>query len=452
MSDSEEKRGPVENSGPAAAFRIRGVAVSFRSRRALDGVTLDVGRGEILGLIGPNGSGKTTLLRTITRVLVPEEGEVLLDGGPLGRWSAAAIARKVAVVGQESAGDFDFTVGEMVTMGRRPHLGFLRSEGPADREVVRRAMELTGVLDLAGRAMSELSGGERQRVVLARALAQDPEVLLLDEPTSHLDIAHQVATFEILRELARSRGLTVLAVLHDLNLAAGFCDRLALLTGGKVQAGGSPWEVLTPANIRRAYGQEVAVTRHPLGGGPQVVFLPGRACRGPETGLPDRQATRIHVVAGGGMGSRILAGMVSRGYSVTAGPLNVGDSDWSAARESGLTVVEVPPFSPVTDEALNAAKKLMRSSDYVVVAEIPFGPGNVRNLEAVEAAMKSGVPVIALGGGDLTGRDFTGGTAEGIYRRLLSQGAASLDDHESLWGIIGGIKAGKPGERTWIGS
>ncbi|HZW27030.1 MAG TPA: ABC transporter ATP-binding protein [Trueperaceae bacterium] len=242
---------------------------SGRPRRpALAGVSLRLGRGEVVGLIGPNGSGKTTLLRLLTRQLAPAAGRVLLGGRPLASFGRFELARHVAVVAQEPEVPVGFTVRETVAMGRAPHMGLLGTPGPEDARAVAVALTATGTLEFADRRIETLSGGERQRAVFARAVAQQPAFLLLDEPTNHLDLRYQVELLALAREQAAS-GVGVLAVLHDLNLAARACDRLVLLAEGRVAAAGAPAEVLRPDLLAATYRAAVEVL--PSDGGPVIV-------------------------------------------------------------------------------------------------------------------------------------------------------------------------------------
>jgi len=254
-------------------LRVESLTVGYGGTPVLRGLDLAVARGEFLAVVGPNGSGKSTLVRTVIGALAPESGRVLLDGCDLRRLRPREVARKVAVVAQETAVGFDFTVAEVVALGRTPHIRPLRGEGPRDREAVDEALRLTGTAPLAGRRITALSGGERQRVMVARALAQEPQLLILDEPTAHLDIAQQVDLLGLVRRLNRTRGLTVLAILHDLNLAALYADRVVMLKDGRGWADGPPGEVLTEANIQAVYGSRVRVVRHPVTGVPQVLLL-----------------------------------------------------------------------------------------------------------------------------------------------------------------------------------
>jgi len=248
------------------------VSFKYGEQWVLRGIDFEVEKGDFLGVIGPNGSGKTTLLRVIDGILRPQEGEVRLEGTEIGRLRRDALARSVAVVPQYSALAFPFSVEEVVLMGRSPHLGRWRFEGEQDHRIAREAMEMTDTLALAARDMESLSGGERQRVLIARALAQEPRLMLLDEPTAFLDIRHQVDFFDRIRALNRDRGLTIVAVTHDINLAAHYCDRVILLKDGRIEAAGSVEAVITDENIRRAYETRVLVDRHPATGSPRITL------------------------------------------------------------------------------------------------------------------------------------------------------------------------------------
>jgi iron complex transport system ATP-binding protein len=243
-----------------------------RGARVLDGVSLAAGEGEVVGLVGPNGAGKTTLLRVCNGSLAPASGEVRVDGDPLPGLSARETARRVATVPQEPSLGFDFPVREAVAMGRTAHVPRLGRRGPDDRAAVARAMDRAAVTDLADRPVTALSGGERARVSLARALAQETPVLLLDEPTANLDVGHQVRTLSLVRGLADD-GRAIVAAVHDLDLAARFCDRLVLLADAAVRATGDPAAVLTPAALADAFGVRARVDTDPATGAPRVTVL-----------------------------------------------------------------------------------------------------------------------------------------------------------------------------------
>lgn len=271
----------------AGELEFRRVTFSYGPQPLLWELDLRLARGEMAALVGPNGSGKTTLLRLASGTLSPRVGGVYLDGVHLATLSARQIARRVAVVPQETRVPYAFTAWEMVMLGRTPYLDPIRGERAADRQAVERAMSLTRTLPFAQRCFSELSGGERQRVVLARALAQEPDLLLLDEPTANLDIAHQAAMLELVRDLNRQEGMTVLAAIHDLNLAALFFDRIIVIRQGRIVADGRPADVLQVPVIEGAFGGRVQVLEHPTHGGPLVVVVPDGTPRGGPARLPD---------------------------------------------------------------------------------------------------------------------------------------------------------------------
>ncbi|WP_306335185.1 ABC transporter ATP-binding protein [Streptomyces sp. KL118A] len=262
-------------------LRIHGISVDIDGKRLVHDLSLDVGSGEVVGLVGPNGSGKSTALRCVYRALRPASGAVLVGGDDLSRLSMRRGAQLVAAMTQDGAVDLDFTVEEVVALGRAPHQRGNQALTARERELCAAAMERLDIGHLAKRGVLTLSGGERQRVLLARALVQEPHVLVLDEPTNHLDVRHQI---EVLSHL-RGAGPTVLVVLHDLNLAAAACDRIGVLAQGRLVASGPPAEVLTASLMADVFGVRATVVPHPLTGDPQLLYAlhPAR----PEPSLPN---------------------------------------------------------------------------------------------------------------------------------------------------------------------
>jgi iron complex transport system ATP-binding protein len=254
---------------------VRGLKFSYKGSAVLDGLDLDVREGEMVGVVGPNGAGKTTLLRLVTGVLRSSGGRILMGGTDMGALSPSERARLVSVVPQNPELPLSFSVLDLVMMGRNPHLRLLQWEGRGDLEIATRAMDITETRHLAGRSLGTLSGGERQRAVVAMALAQEAPFLLLDEPTSNLDLAHQTRVMDMVRDVQRRRGGGVLLAMHDLTLAAQYCDRLVLLADGRCYAEGAPGTVLTRESIARVYGTEVHVLSHPQGGTPVVLPVSG---------------------------------------------------------------------------------------------------------------------------------------------------------------------------------
>lgn len=279
------KREPMlwEGRDSEPALRVDDLWFSYGGVPVLTGISFEVEYGQMLAVIGPNGSGKSTLLRAISGVVSPQRGKVFVGEEDAARLKPADQARKVAVVSQNPTLPGAFTVLDVVLMGRTPHLGLLGREGPKDLAAARWAMEVTETWPLAHRRVGELSGGEQQRVVIARALTQEPKVLLLDEPTAHLDINHQKAILDIVVGLCEDCGLAVITVFHDLNLAAQYCPKLLLLFNGRVHAQGSPSQVLTAEKIQEVYGTQVSIVPHPLTALPAVLPL-GRAASASKDG------------------------------------------------------------------------------------------------------------------------------------------------------------------------
>jgi len=256
------------------SLQISQVYFSYLNGLVLHDINLSIRAGEMVGLLGPNGSGKTTLIKLVSGILKPNQGEIRLNGSDLSRLSRKSVARSLAVVPQQFHIPFAFTSGEVVMLGRIPFLQAFAEESKVDKQFVANAMELVGISELKERRFDELSGGERQKVILAMALAQQPGLLLLDEPTVHLDIAHQVEILELVKRLNVEQGLTVIAAMHDLNLAALYFNRLILLKEGRVWADGTPAQVLTEDRIREVFSASVTVEPHPVTGVPHIVVIP----------------------------------------------------------------------------------------------------------------------------------------------------------------------------------
>ena len=257
-----------------AAVAFEAVTAGYGGPPVVHEVDMHVRPGEVVGLVGPNGSGKTTLIRVASRALRPEGGRVLVGGQDPYELSARRSARLVAVVPQDVVSVFSFTALEVAMMGRSPYRSAWGLGSPQDWPLVRAAMQTTGVAELADRPIEELSGGERRRVVLAQALAQDAPVLLLDEPTTHLDLLHVVELLAVVRDLAGRQDAAVLAIFHDLNVAASTCDRMYALSRGRVVAEGRPEDVVTPALLAKVYGVAAAVLPNPVTGRPMVAVGP----------------------------------------------------------------------------------------------------------------------------------------------------------------------------------
>ncbi len=262
-------------------LKIRNLTCGYEQGFFLKDISFDVNDGELMGIIGPNGSGKSTLLRAISRLLKPMRGEIFLKGEEIGRMKFRELARRISVVSQSTKEIMlNFTVREYILLGRTPYRKrFQILESKIDERIVSKVMSLTDIASLSKRNIKELSGGERQRAIIARALAQEPELLLLDEPTTHLDIGHQIEILDLVKGLNRKNNLTVIVVLHDLNLASLYCDRLLLLKEGKIHSVGSPEEIFTYSVIEEVYKTPVVVEKNPVSSKPLICLVPGEKSR-----------------------------------------------------------------------------------------------------------------------------------------------------------------------------
>ncbi len=269
-----------------ATIDVKEISFRYAAQWVIQDLSFHVRGGEFWGIIGPNGSGKTTLLKILYGLINPQRGGVFIDGGELRRMKRSVIAKKIAVVPQETQISFPFTSFEVVLMGRSPYLRRLQFEGRDDFEIAERAMRLTDTLRFSKRPVNELSGGERQRVFIARALAQEPEIILLDEPTSNLDISHQVEFYDLISLLNRENKLTILTVSHDINLASEYCQKIILLKGGRIFKMGTPGEVVVEESIRQVYGSRVLVDQNPVTKSPRITLLRKEP---PDIGSPEAE-------------------------------------------------------------------------------------------------------------------------------------------------------------------
>jgi iron complex transport system ATP-binding protein len=398
---------------PHTALSLDNVTFGYRREPIVQQVSLRLAAGDMVGLLGPNGAGKSTLLKLATGILRPSQGSVTLQGQNIRRLSQVEIARRVAVVPQDFTVQFAYTVRQIVELGRMPHMGALGVTRATDRAAIDAALADTSTDQLADRVFNELSGGERQRVLVALALAQDAGIVLLDEPTAHLDIKHQIEVLELLRRLNSKRGLTVLAALHDLNLAARYFPRLVLFRR-QIVADGPPAHVLNGTLLSEIYGTPVRVGI--LRGEEHLSVLPPAYAAAP-AGAGRASAAAVHVLAGGGSGELLMRTLADADVTFSAGPLNIGDSDHAlASRLAALTIAE-PPYAPVSPQGLAAARECMAAVPTVVVCPMPLGRGNVGLLESALDARRAGTQVILLEPG-----------IERAGDALLDREAARIDD------------------------
>ncbi len=408
------------------ALELHDATVGYGSRAVVSGADLVLEPGTFAGLVGPNGAGKTTILRAVTGQARLLAGSLRIAGTEAAMLTHADRARLVAVLPQSPSPVFSFSAREYVLMGR--HARMARFAGPAghDAEVADRVMGLTDTARLGQVCVDELSGGDLQRLTLAQALAQEPTLLLLDEPTSHLDLDHTLQVLDLVRSLVDD-GMAVLGVFHDLGLAARYADRIAVVSGGRIVRSGTPREVVDEALLADVFRVKAVVGPDPVSGAPSVTPVARDAA------LPEATRGRILVVCGSGSGAWLLRRLRLAGFDVTAAALNRGDTDEAVARALGIEYVALPPFGAVDERAESTVAGFAADADAVVVAGTPFGGANLGNLRAAAGGPAQRTIVVAA---REQRRDFTGGAADALLADLAARGAVRARDDEEAFEML----------------
>ena len=407
-------------------LRFEKITVEYRNIPVLSDFSLDVPQGEFVSLIGPNGSGKTTLINTILNTVPLKSGRIILNGKDNKEYGAKERARLAAVVPQSFSASFGFSVRDIVMMGRNPYLRRMQSETPEDYRIVDEALKMTDTFRLKDRKISEISGGERQRVVISAALAQQPKLLILDEPTNHLDLHHTLEIMQIIRDLNISEKLTVFAVLHDINMAARYSDKIVIINRGEIVRFGSPQEVLTEEVLSPVYQIDMVVRKNRFTDSIEIMPI-----RKHDKGSSNLSSRRIHVVCGGGSGEPFLEELRNTGFSVSCGVLNASDSDAELCRSLGINLIEEQPYSPISEEKHQLNMDEMKECDIIILSDVAIGSGNLKNLEAIEFAAQSGSADIYIISNK--NRDYVDGKADKIIAELAAgSNAAELSLPELL--------------------
>jgi iron complex transport system ATP-binding protein len=410
-------------------LNLGGVECRYGSVKILEDVNFVAKEGDFVGILGPNGSGKTTLLRSISRTLKPTKGAILLDNKDIYRMKSVELARQMAVVPQDNTIGFSFSAMDVVLMGRNPHMKRFQMESESDLTIAKKVMEMTRTWDLRQRSVSELSGGERQRVIIARALAQQPKILLLDEPMTYLDIINQLEVMDLVKDLCAKTGLIVLAVIHDLNLAARYCSSALLLKDSRVYVAGKLEDVLTSDHIKRVFHVDAIVRKHLVTNSFYVIPLSPRKA-------PIARGCSIHLICGAGTGTWLMKVLLDEGYSVTTGVLNVLDADFETSELLKIPAVSESPFSPISEKADKANLDLMRKASRIIITSAPFGLGNLQNLIAAKEALKNGIPTYIVDEVPIQKRDFTDGKAAKLLAELVEKGAIVVKNGSEMLSIL----------------
>lgn len=413
---------------PALLLESRDLTVRYGARPGILGVSLGVGPSEVVALVGPNGAGKTTFVRAILGLVPATSGQVLVEGLPLASLSYRQRAMRMAWLPQEEQPQENVAVLDYVMFGRYAHVPPFYPEGGADHARAEAALRSVGLWDRRESGIWEVSGGERQRVLLARAFAQEAPILLLDEPTSHLDISHQLELLDRLRGWVKGAARCVVAAMHDLNLASRYADRVVVLSRGRLVEDGRPERVLSPGLLRSVWGIDAKFRRDARTGLPYL--LPTLAPE-PVDGPSGRLLGPVHVVGGGGAATPCLRALAEEGFLLTAGVLALLDSDTETAQELGIAIAVDAPFSAIGDDARQQNRRLLSAAKAIVVTPFAVGPANLCNLEDV-GPFVGRVPVYLLDGVTLERRDFTGGPAAKVRDALTAAGAESLGSVHDL--------------------
>lgn len=427
----------------STALELRNITAGYNGKPVLRDFSFQALEGEMIALLGPNGAGKSTLFRVLSGLLRPSSGQAYVCGSDVYRMSAARRSRLLAVVPQEIKTALAFTVGEMVTMGRVTILPPWQRPSSADRKIIEHAMVYADVNELGERPFDLLSGGEKQRVLIAMALAQEPRIMLMDEPTTHLDANHALEALQIVERLNRERALTVMMISHDLNLAAEFCRRLVLLDHGKIVGDGVPREVMREEILQEVYHCEMRVQTEMRTGA--LTIRPSARHAGGAGASAWRPAAElpVHLIAGGGSGAEIFRQLVFNNFRrLTCGVLNQRDTDAQVCEALGIETALEKPFSPIGDVAFRQAEQMAERAAVVIVCEAPFGPGNTINLRLAEEALRRGAAVL-VNSVNLDQRDYSGAqqAAERI-RQMLGSGAQAWHNLNELRQLLARPGAG----------
>jgi iron complex transport system ATP-binding protein len=410
------------NTDSATRLAFLSAAVGYARTPIVLDVELAIRAGEFVGLVGPNGAGKSTLLRSVTGAAAVLAGAISLDGDPVERMSPKDRARLVGVVPQTLPVAFAFDGRAFVEMGRHPWLGRLQNLSAEDDAIIDEVMELTDTARLARERVDTLSGGDLQRLTVAQALAQKPRVLLLDEPTSHLDLNHRLQVLDLVRRLA-DEGMAVLAVFHDLDIAARYSDRIAVVAEGRMTSAVPPQDALTADVIESVFGVKAVVRTDPVTGTLAVTPVVRRA------DVERASLGRVGVVCGSGAAAALMRRLALAGISVACGALNRGDVDQAVAEALGAEHIDLPAFGEMAADDEATVRAAYATCPCVVIAPTPFGRANVGNLRA---AVRSGRPLVLIG--EMTAeRDFSGGEATRLWADAVAGGAVRVrTDEEAL--------------------
>lgn len=391
-------------------LRFENVTVGYGDRDVIKDFSCSVKEGEFVSLIGPNGSGKSTLIHAITGIVGIKNGKVYIDGKDNDSLSARQRAQITAVVPQTFQANFAFRAKEIVAMGRHPFLKRMQSESEEDYRLVDQSLEQTGTLHLRERKITQLSGGERQRIIISAALAQQPRLLILDEPTNHLDIQYTLEVMQLMRKLNREQGITIFAVLHDINMAARFSDRIIVLDEGQKVKDGRVDEIIREDVLKPVYKIDLVVRENHLTNSSEIVPL--RSNKAIER---KSNGKRVHIICGGGSGSYLIEAFHNKGFEVSCGVLNSNDSDYELCKSLGIDTVVEKPYNEISAESFEQNLQSINGADVVILTDVDIGRSNLKNIEILEHLSSQRLYIMRE-----QASDYTGGIGDQIIDSLLT--------------------------------
>lgn len=423
----------MNNAIQNEVIEIKDLEFGYGKNNIIKGLNLNIANNEFVAILGPNGAGKTTLFNIISGILPFKKGSVNVLSKDIKRMSFKEKASTIGVVPQETASNFNFSNIDIVLMGRACKKSRFVNENDEDYQIAIDAMKMTKTDHLAERTFMETSGGEKQRIIISQVLAQETQILLLDEPTSSLDINFQIEIMQLIEKVRKEKNLTVLGIFHDINIATQYAERIILLKDGKVYADGLPEEVIIPKNIYNVFNAQVVIERNPY---TNKLFMTPHHNSHYEAKLNPENRKKIHIISGGGSGSYLFNVLTSEGHQLTTCILSSIDTDTKIAKKLSIPLIIEEPYIEFGEENKKLNLKYAKNSDCVVVSRVLFGKKNYLNLQAAFKALELNRKVFLIDSENISNRDYTGGIATALYEDLLGKGAINVKSEEELIMIL----------------
>lgn len=388
---------------------VKNITIKYGKHKVVNNLSFSVSKGEFCSIIGPNGAGKSTILKSIMKNLSLDKGDIYINGKNINEITHKQKAKIIGFVPQDYYLSFDFSVYDIVAMGRNPYIEKFKKSNFDDEKIIEDVLIKTNTIELKEKSFNSLSGGEKQRVIIARALAQQPEILILDEATSNLDIHHQLDILELIYSLNREDNMTVLTIMHDLNLAARFSDKVILLDKSGIVKTGSPDEVMCEDVLKQVYDMEMIVRDNKLLCCKEIVPLRIRKQK-------QEKALKIHVICGGGTGEYIVQRLYTEGYNISCGILNEGDSDLELCKSLKIKTVTELPFTQFSTQCIEECKKYINNSNIIILTDVAIGHGNIVNIKMITDINDKQIIILHN-----ENRDFVNGDCDKLIKYMLTK-------------------------------